>query len=272
MVTPIRRPRPPRRRPAFSLRQLSLSFGLLAIAVTGVGLTLQKAMASASAHPGLAMGVGLVVVVALALLLRRGRRRRATARRLPAGRTCATCGGVAGERVLVPLGEPVGPSAVEEPDAPTTEDAGPRPVVDVDPRPVVDVDPRPPEIDDYAEMDADAFEEAVAGLCERDGCEDVRVVGGANDLGADVVAVAPDGRSVVIQCKRYGADNKVGSQELQRFGGTCFTVHGADVAAVVTTSAFTDPAREYAEQCAILCFDHDDLVGWASGTGPAPWE
>ncbi|MEU9497129.1 restriction endonuclease [Streptomyces sp. NPDC048196] len=266
MVTPIRRPRPPRRRPAFSLRQLSLSFGLLAIAVTGVGLTLQKAMAAASAHPGPAVGVGLVVVVALALalLLRRGRLRRAAARRVPAGRTCAACGGVAGERVLVPLGEPVGPGAVEELDAPTTEDAGPCPVVDVD--------PRPPEIDDYAEMDADAFEEAVAGLCERDGCEDVRVVGGANDLGADVVAVAPDGRSVVIQCKRYGADNKVGSQELQRFGGTCFTVHGADVAAVVTTSAFTDPAREYAEQCAILCFDHDDLVGWVSGTGPAPWE
>lgn len=264
MVTPIRRPRPPRRRPAFSLGQLSLSFGLLAIVVTGVGLTLQKAMASASAHPGPAVVVGLVLVVALVLLLRRGRRRRVAARRVPGGRTCATCGGVAGERVLVPLGEAVGPSAVEELDASTTEDACPRPVVDAD--------PRPPEIDDYAAMDADAFEEAVAGLCERDGCEDVRVVGGANDLGADVVAVAPDGRSVVIQCKRYGADNKVGSQELQRFGGTCFTVHGADVAAVVTTSAFTDPAREYAERCAILCFDQDDLVGWASGTGPAPWE
>lgn len=125
---------------------------------------------------------------------------------------------------------------------------------------------------DFAAMDADAFEDAVARLCERDGCHDVRVVGGANDLGADVVAVAPDGRTVVLQCKRYGGTNKVGSQELQRFGGTCFAVHGADVAAVITTSDFTEPAVEYADRCGILCFGHPALSNWAAGTGPAPWE
>ena len=31
-------------------------------------------------------------------------------------------------------------------------------------------------------------------LCRRDGCTAVRVVGGAGDLGADVIASAPDGR------------------------------------------------------------------------------
>ncbi|MFD8328005.1 restriction endonuclease [Streptomyces lydicus] len=255
MVTPIRRPRTPRRRPAFSLRQLSVSFGVLAIGVTGVGLTLRKAVAAAGAHPGPAVVVGLVVIMALAVLLHRGRRGRA-ARTAPHARTPAASVTVAGEPVPAPPVEVVAPSPVEDIDAPPPEY----------------VDPRPVELDDYTEMDADAFEEAVAGLCERDGCAEVQVVGGANDLGADVVAVAPDGRSLVIQCKRYCADNKVGSQDLQRFGGTCFTVHGADVAAVVTTSAFTEPAREYADRCGILCFDHDDLVGWASGTGPAPWE
>ncbi|MFF8897050.1 restriction endonuclease [Streptomyces lydicus] len=255
MVTPIRRPRTPRRRPAFSLRQLSVSFGVLAIGVTGVGLTLRKAVAAAGAHPGPAVVVGLVVIMALAVLLHRGRRGRA-ARTAPHARTSAASVTVAGEPVPAPPVEEVAPSPVEDIDAPPPEY----------------VDPRPVELDDYTEMDAHAFEEAVAGLCERDGCAEVQVVGGANDLGADVVAVAPDGRSLVIQCKRYCADNKVGSQDLQRFGGTCFTVHGADVAAVVTTSAFTEPAREYADRCGILCFDHDDLVGWASGTGPAPWE
>ncbi|MFI9359098.1 restriction endonuclease [Streptomyces lydicus] len=264
MVTPIRRPRPPRRRPAFSLRQLSVSFGVLAIGVTGVGLTLRKAVAAAGAHPGPAVLVGLVVIMGLAVLLRRGRRGRAAARTAPPGRASAASVTVAGERVPAPPMEEVAPGPVEE--------AAPGPVADVDAPPPEYVDPRPVELDDYAEMDADAFEEAVAGLCERDGCREVQVVGGANDLGADVVAVAPDGRSLVIQCKRYCADNKVGSQDLQRFGGTCFTVHGADVAAVVTTSAFTEPAREYADRCGILCFDHDDLIGWASGTGPAPWE
>ncbi|WP_329393140.1 restriction endonuclease [Streptomyces lydicus] len=255
MVTPIRRPRTPRRRPAFSLRQLSVSFGVLAIGVTGVGLTLRKAVAAAGAHPGPAVVVGLVVIMALAVLLHRGRRGRA-ARTAPHARTSAASVTVAGEPVP----------------APPVEEVVPSPVEDIDALPPEYVDPRPVELDDYTEMDADAFEEAVAGLCERDGCAEVQVVGGANDLGADVVAVAPDGRSLVIQCKRYCADKKVGSQDLQRFGGTCFTVHGADVAAVVTTSAFTEPAREYADRCGILCFDHDDLVGWASGTGPAPWE
>ncbi|MFC8916800.1 restriction endonuclease [Streptomyces sp. NPDC047821] len=124
---------------------------------------------------------------------------------------------------------------------------------------------------DYSAMDADAFEQAVADLCARDGCLDVEVVGGAGDLGADVVATAPDGRRVVIQCKAYGPDHKVGSQDVQRFGGTCFAVHDAHVAAVVTTSEFTEPATQYAEQCGILCVDRTGLDAWTDGSGPAPW-
>lgn len=127
-------------------------------------------------------------------------------------------------------------------------------------------------IDDYTCMAADEFEYAVARLCERDGCRDVRVVGGANDLGADVVATAPDGRVVIIQCKRYRETNKVGSQDLQRFGGTCFAVHGADIAACVTTSTFTEPAADYARQCEIQCFDQDALEAWAAEFGPTPWQ
>ncbi|MBH5338058.1 restriction endonuclease [Streptomyces pactum] len=125
---------------------------------------------------------------------------------------------------------------------------------------------------DYTALDADEFEQAVAALCERDGCEDVRVVGGAGDLGADVVAVAPDGRRVVIQCKRYDPAHKVGSGDVQRFGGTCFAVHDAEVAAVVTTSEFTEPAAEYAARCGIGCVDGPALTAWALGTGPAPWD
>ncbi|MEU7282699.1 restriction endonuclease [Streptomyces sp. NPDC045431] len=124
---------------------------------------------------------------------------------------------------------------------------------------------------DYDAMDPNAFELAVAELCARDGCVDVEVVGGAGDLGADVVATAPDGRRVVLQCKHYGPGNKVGSQDLQRFGGTCFAVHEADVAALVTSSDFTEPAAEYAAQCGIVCCDRAALDAWTEGTGPAPW-
>nr|WP_026243183.1 restriction endonuclease [Streptomyces sp. SID4920] len=129
----------------------------------------------------------------------------------------------------------------------------------------------PPPVPDFAALDPDGFEAAVAELCERDGCREVEVVGGAGDLGADVLATAPNGRRVVVQCKQYGPDNKVGSQDLQRFGGTCWTVHGAQLAAVVTTSEFTAPALAYAETCGIRCVDGVSLAAWAEGAGPAPW-
>ncbi|MET9532506.1 restriction endonuclease [Streptomyces sp. NPDC006649] len=128
-------------------------------------------------------------------------------------------------------------------------------------------DPAP----DFAALDPDGFEAAVASLCERDGCREVEVVGGAGDLGADVLATAPDGRRVVVQCKQYGPAHKVGSQDLQRFGGTCWSVHGAQLAVVVTTSQFTAPAEDYAAECGIRCVDGTSLAAWAEGSGPAPW-
>ncbi|MQY31636.1 restriction endonuclease [Nocardia aurantia] len=117
------------------------------------------------------------------------------------------------------------------------------------------------------------FEDALAALCRRDGCTDVRVVGGARDLGADVIATAPDGRRIVLQAKRYRSDRTVGSQDVQRFGGTAHTIHGADVAAVVTTAhAFTAQARAYAEQAGIRLVAGKDLAAWDTRTGPPPWK
>lgn len=127
------------------------------------------------------------------------------------------------------------------------------------------------EIGRYHAMNPREFEDAIAYLCRRDGCRDARRVGGAGDLGADVTALAPDGRRIVIQCKRYGPTTKVGSPDLQRFGGTCYSVHGAQVAVVVTTSVFTKPAANYATQHGIRCYDQNALAAWASRTGPAPW-
>ncbi|MFF9909063.1 restriction endonuclease [Streptomyces sp. NPDC013457] len=136
--------------------------------------------------------------------------------------------------------------------------------------------PDVPDVDatalDHAAVDADGFEHAVAALCARDGCTAVEVVGGAGDLGADVLAVTEDGRRVVLQCKHYAEDNRVGSQDLQRFGGTCFTIHEADVAVVVTTSSFTAPAAEYAATCGIICVDGDALAAWTDQIAPPPWE
>ncbi|MET8516734.1 restriction endonuclease [Streptomyces sp. NPDC005077] len=127
------------------------------------------------------------------------------------------------------------------------------------------------EVARYHAMKPREFEEAIAYLCHRDGCTRAQVVGGAGDLGADVIATAPDGRKIVIQCKRYGPTTKVGSPDLQRFGGTCYSVHGAQIATVVTTSVFTQPAVCYARQHGIRLYDATALGAWASRTGPAPW-
>jgi restriction system protein len=85
-----------------------------------------------------------------------------------------------------------------------------------------------------------------------------------------VVAYTPDGRKIVIQAKRYGPTTKVGSQDMQRFGGMCFTYHHAAVAVVVTTSVFTRNANEYAARTGIRVVDVNGLAAWASQTGPPP--
>ncbi|MGY5124954.1 restriction endonuclease [Streptomyces nigrescens] len=233
MAKPIRREHATTRRPRFSMRQLTIVFGLVASGVLGIGLAL-KSMQGSTLRPGAVALLGLVLV-ATALAVIRGRNRGGP-------RGPGTSGAEA-------------PQAAPEPGL-RSEEGGPEAVY----------------LADDAELGPDEFERAMALLCERDGCREIRVVGGANDLGADVLAVTPEGLRLVIQCKQYCEDNKVGSEDLQRFGGTCFTIHGADIAAVVTTSTFTEPAVEYAEQSGIRCFDHDMLFAWEAGTGPAPWQ
>ncbi|MFJ8668862.1 restriction endonuclease [Streptomyces sp. NPDC093600] len=231
-------------RQAFSIRQLLLFFGLLAIALCAAGLLVKVMVRTAEHHPVQA-AITVVAIVLLAMSLRSVRNRRRARRAVETWADIPDQGEGATAHEGVLAGE-----LATEADA-----ALPR-----------------FEADDYLAMDPDGFEQAVAALCARDGCLDVQVVGGAGDLGADVTATTPDGRHLVIQCKRYGPVNKVGSQDVQRFGGTCFAVHDASVAAVVTTGEFTQPATEYAEQCGIQCFDHEALVAWTEGTGPAPWE
>ncbi|MBW3703656.1 restriction endonuclease [Streptomyces griseus] len=231
-------------RPPFDLRRTSFGFALIALIVAGGGVTLRAAWHSAVRHPFLAALVVLPVLVGACLLLRRRRR----ARRVAEAVTQAAYGIVEVGLAELDAAEAARAEARLAPPEPTGH-------------PV-----------DYAQLDPYAFEEAVAELCRRDGCADAEVVGGAGDLGADVVGTTPDGRRLVVQCKRYGPENRAGSQDLQRFGGTCYAVHAADVALVVSTGGFTEPALDYAEQCAILCYGPEELAAWSEGGAPPPWE
>ncbi|MFI8405174.1 restriction endonuclease [Streptomyces sp. NPDC085463] len=115
-------------------------------------------------------------------------------------------------------------------------------------------------------LDPSQFEEYVANLCRRDGCTEVRRVGAANDLGADVMGRLPDGRKIVVQCKRYAKHRTVGSPDLQKFNGTARSEHGADVPLFVASCKFTKQTRAFAARHGLVLVDIDLLGFWNSGT------
>jgi len=108
-----------------------------------------------------------------------------------------------------------------------------------------------------------AFEQACADLLARDGFVRPRRVGGAGDLGADVVAWGDDGLKVVMQCKRYA--RPVGSQAVQTFNGTARPEHGADVAVMVALNGFSRPAADFAARHDITLLTREGLKQWAHG-------
>ncbi|MGM1074977.1 restriction endonuclease [Streptomyces sp. H28] len=272
---------------SFELRKTAMYFLLLAVIVTLTGLTARTVAAAAERRPAWAFALALLVAAGGIAFWRR--RRRISAVKL--ARRAAQALDDAAETAVGVLDETPPAADQARPGEPTLPAAPLTPASSLAPhgseaagaptggglyeteRTAVLVDPAAEPLHaDYEALDPYEFEEAMAELCRRDGCRDVEVVGGAGDLGADVVARTPDGRLLVVQCKRYGDTNRVGSQDMQRFGGTCFTVHGADVAVMVTTSDFTGPALEYAEQCGIVCVNGPDLLRWRDGSGPSPWE
>lgn len=113
-------------------------------------------------------------------------------------------------------------------------------------------------------MTGTEFEELVASLCRRDGCTEVRRVGGSHDNGADVVGRLPDGRAVVIQCKRYAPSSTIASREVRDLLGA--KVHfKADVAIFATTTRFSRPSEAFAVEHGILAVHRDHLGLWNSG-------
>ncbi len=245
VTVPEHRVRDGSARRRFDLRATTVTFGLAALALVLAGWVVRMVYDAAQRRP--VWVFALVLGATAAVLLGRRARGRHTAERAALRTTDALAAATATTL-----------DALEEDQAPARCASGEETTV---------VLPT-----GYEELGPDEFEEAIAELCRRDGCLDVEVVGGAGDLGADVLAVTPDGRRIVIQCKRYSEDHKVGSQDLQRFGGTCFTVHGADVAVLVASTEFTAPAVDYAERCGIVCVNEERLRDWCQQGGPAPWE
>ncbi|MFI7277236.1 restriction endonuclease [Streptomyces sp. NPDC049879] len=113
-------------------------------------------------------------------------------------------------------------------------------------------------------LDGDSFERMVAALLRRDGCGDVVKVGRSGDNGRDVTGVLPDGRSMLVQCKRFAPHRAVGERDMRDLLGTR-THFGADVAVFVTNTRYTRPALDFAVANGILVVHRDLFASWLNG-------
>jgi restriction system protein len=119
-------------------------------------------------------------------------------------------------------------------------------------------------------MTGPQFERWMANLLRGSGFTEVRICGRSADRGADLVAVAPDGRRTVVQCKRHAERNRVGSAAIQRFAGTCRAVHHGELCMIVTNGRFTTgDGVALARELDILLIDRTRLQAWAY-TGRPP--
>jgi restriction system protein len=114
-------------------------------------------------------------------------------------------------------------------------------------------------------LSGDDFERLVAQLLREGGCTKVRRVGGRGDRGVDVTGVLSDGRTMVVQCKRFAAHRPIRSGGMQRLLGSR-TDFAADVAIFVTVTRFTDDAKKYARDNDILTIGRNLFASWLDGS------
>ena len=101
----------------------------------------------------------------------------------------------------------------------------------------------PRGITEVMALDPYSFENFCAVLLEKQGYTDVAIRGRSGDRGVDISAVDPQGKSVVIQCKRYLGN--VSAEPIQRLHSFSVT-RNAHRRIVITTSGFTPDARDEA--------------------------
>ena len=126
---------------------------------------------------------------------------------------------------------------------------------------------RAPTLEDLLALSPGEFEDEVARLLERQGFQDVQRVGGAGDLGVDIVCRAEAGNLVAVQCKRYAPDNPIRSPAIQTFFGMVVR-RRAHRGLYVTTSRFTDVAATLAAELDIEVVDGLELLRQLASAQP----
>jgi hypothetical protein len=102
------------------------------------------------------------------------------------------------------------------------------------------------------------FEEHVAHIFQKMGYQ-TSIQGGTGDRGVDIEARTPT-EHAIIQCKRYGPNNKVGSPNIRNFVGA-MTLSGAPKGYFVTSGKFSKPAIEEADRVeSLVLIDGEKIV------------
>ncbi|MET9507114.1 restriction endonuclease [Streptomyces flavidovirens] len=114
-------------------------------------------------------------------------------------------------------------------------------------------------------MNPRQFEQHIAWLCRRDGCDRVTVTGGHGDTGADIVAYTPDGRRIVVQCKSRNPGSTIASGDVQQFIGMAKLEYNADIALLVATCPFTRDALLLAARHDVTAVHRGLLEAWNNG-------
>lgn len=110
------------------------------------------------------------------------------------------------------------------------------------------------------DVDPIQFEQFIAELWTHRGWN-TTLSSESGDKGIDVIATRdePFSQKQLIQVKRYGEENTVGSPEIQQYGSLKHQEPGVDTVVVVTTSQFSSQAEELAEQLNVKLIDGKGL-------------
>lgn len=122
--------------------------------------------------------------------------------------------------------------------------------------------PLPGTLDEILKLTPAQFEEGVADLLQHLDYRSVQRVGRSGDSGVDITCQDNEGRSVVVQCKKYDPESrKIGSPDIRNFfGGMQSVEYKADKGLFVTTSEFTGDAQGFAKNNDITLIDGKELL------------
>ncbi|MGI3098920.1 restriction endonuclease [Vibrio diabolicus] len=116
------------------------------------------------------------------------------------------------------------------------------------------------------------FEQVIAEIFKHSGFE-VTLTKSTRDGGKDIIAVQRHALGIdtkyFIEYKRYAPDNKVGVEVVRALHGVKNTIGGPNKVILVTTSAFTQGAIDFAQSQASSCWDislkdYQDILSWLS--------